>query len=138
MSFYVRLALLRAKKKEIMCSSRLTQLMMVSSYKHGINGFHTEKREALCWYKLAEEQNNPLAINELAFLCEEGEVVQQSVSKAVELMTKAADTDVDGMVLAWLCRSTGGLVEGISLPYTCMQQDDRRSCCSIQSWYVIL
>ena len=111
--------------------------MMVSSYKHGINGFHTEKREALCWYKLAEEQNNPLAINELAFLCEEGEVVQPD-SKAVELMTKAADTDVDGMVLAWLCRSTGGLIEGTSLLYTCMQQDDRRSCCSIQSWYVTL
>ena len=69
----------------------LAQLMMASSYKNGTNGFHTDKREALRWYKLAAEQNNPLAINELAFLHKEGDVVQQSDSKAVELMTKAAN-----------------------------------------------
>ena len=67
------------------------QSEMGNSFYNGTGGFPLDKREAFRWYKLAAEQNHLGAMARLALFYREGEVVEQSVSKAVDLMTKAAD-----------------------------------------------
>lgn len=75
------------------------QLDLAYMYLYGINNIEQNSAEAVKYYTMAAEQNDPTAINNLASLYFSGIGTEKDVKKAFELFQKASDLGNDNASL---------------------------------------
>lgn len=61
------------------------------NYQHGYSHLNIDLKEAIKWYEMAIEHNDPKAMNSLGLIYKNGEGVKQDYKKAISLLKQSSD-----------------------------------------------